>query len=332
MRQPKPFFRKSKGAWYLQIGKRQISLGRDKKAAWQRYHEIMADEQPFKESTVTVAALFERYLGWVQKNRKPSTYDKVRHLLSRFAKFCGKKKKAMSLRGAELSDWTESETKWNSTTRSDGIKAVSRCFNWAVGKDLLQTNPVAHVPEKPKRKRREVVFSVEDWQSLRILVKDDAFGDLLDFMWETGCRPMEARTMQAKHVDVAAGLVIFPPSEAKGQQHERVIFLTTTALEICRRRMDQFPEEELMRNTKGRAWTKDSINCRFQRLQKKLGRPACAYAIRHSFATEGLIRGMDSLTLSQLMGHADVSMLAKYYAHLSKNPEYLRQQANRLRR
>jgi hypothetical protein len=28
MRFPKPFFRVSKGAWYVQLGKRQISLGR----------------------------------------------------------------------------------------------------------------------------------------------------------------------------------------------------------------------------------------------------------------------------------------------------------------
>jgi hypothetical protein len=31
-------------------------------------------------------------------------------------------------------------------------------------------------------------------------------------------------------------------------------------------------------------------------------------------------------------GHADVSTLAKTYAHLSKNQEYLKQQARRLRR
>ena len=47
MRQPKPFYRKSKQAWYLQIGKRQVSLGPDEKEAWQKYHEIMADKRPF---------------------------------------------------------------------------------------------------------------------------------------------------------------------------------------------------------------------------------------------------------------------------------------------
>ena len=41
MRQPKPFFRKQTRSWYLRIGKQFISLGKDKEAAWDEYHEIM---------------------------------------------------------------------------------------------------------------------------------------------------------------------------------------------------------------------------------------------------------------------------------------------------
>ena len=43
MRQPKPYFRKQKKTWYVQIDGRQLSLGSDKKKAWQRYHELMAN-------------------------------------------------------------------------------------------------------------------------------------------------------------------------------------------------------------------------------------------------------------------------------------------------
>lgn len=330
MRQPKPFFRKSKQTWYLQLGKRQISLGKDKKSAWQRYHQIMADTEPLKE-TATVEMLFERYLDWVQENRKPGTYDKVRYHLSRFAAFIGKQSKIAALSGSDLADWVEDESTWNSTTRNDAITSVVRCFNWAVGKKYLKSNNVAHVPDKPARKRREVVYSADEWKELRSHVKDKAFGDLIDFMWETGCRPLEARTMEAKHIDLKAGLVMFPPSEAKGERHERVIYLSEKAIEICRDRIKRYIDGPIMRNTRGKAWTKDAINCRFQRLKKKLGRRACAYGIRHSYATQGLINGMDSLTLSQLLGHCDVSTLAKNYAHLSKNPDYLRKQAKRLR-
>ena len=44
MRFAKPFFRASKQAWYVQIGKRQISLGKDREEAFRRYREILLHE------------------------------------------------------------------------------------------------------------------------------------------------------------------------------------------------------------------------------------------------------------------------------------------------
>jgi integrase len=197
---------------------------------------------------------------------------------------------------------------------------------------FLTSSPVSHVPEKPAPKRREVAYSNQDWQQLRGLVKDNAFGDLLDFMWEAGYRPLETRTMESRHINLESGVVVFPPSEAKGAKRERVIYLPERAIEICRNRIDHFPEGPIMRNGAKRPWTKDAINCRFLRLRKKLGRNANAYAIRHSYATNGLIEGMDSLTLSQLMGNAHIGTLAKNYSNLATIPNYLRQQARSLTR
>ncbi|TWU49424.1 tyrosine-type recombinase/integrase [Rubripirellula reticaptiva] len=330
-REAKPFFRKSKNAWYLQLGKRQVSLGREKKQAWQKYHQLMADSEPIRE-TATVEMLFERYLDWVEENRKPGTYSKIRDNLSSFAKFIGKQTKIATLSGSDLSNWAEGQSTWSSTTRNEGIGSVVRCFNWAVGKKYLKTNTVAQVPDKPRRKRRETVISTDEWTTLLGFVKDQAFRDLLCFMWEVGCRPLEARTMEAKHVNLDAGIVIFPPSEAKGERHERVIYLTEAAKQICARLVAKWPTGPIMRNTRNRPWTKDSINCRFSRLKKKTGKRVFAYAIRHSFATQGLIDGVDSVTLSQLMGHADVSTLAKNYAHLSRNQRYLKEQAESVRK
>ncbi|MCD0458958.1 tyrosine-type recombinase/integrase [Roseiconus lacunae] len=327
MRQPKPFFRKQKQCWYVQIEGRRISLGKDKEQAWKRYHEIMAGNRPIVESTVTVVELLERYLDWVQANRKPTTYDKIRHRLRHFSKHVGLKTKVMDLAGADLAKWVESEKTWNSTTRSDGIACVIRCFNWAVERRFLSRNPVDKVPDKPKRKRREVVYSPDDWTKLRSFVNDQQFGDFLDFLYETGCRPLEARTMEAHHIDLENEMVVFPPSESKGERNERVIYLSDKAVEICVRNMK--PNGPIFLNTQGRPWTKDSINCRFHRLKKKLGKQACAYGIRHTYATENLKDGMDSLVLSQLMGHVDNSTLARVYAHLSRNPEFLRMQVKK---
>jgi hypothetical protein len=41
LREPKPFFREQTQNWYLQLGKRQIPLGKDNEAAWEEYHKLM---------------------------------------------------------------------------------------------------------------------------------------------------------------------------------------------------------------------------------------------------------------------------------------------------
>jgi len=331
MRQPKPFFRNYTQTWYVTLGGKQINLGPDEEEAFRQYHELMASRGRAQVTFNFVPHLLDDYLTWVQENRSEGTYNKCLHYLNLFVKHLGAGLKISRLEPIHLIRWVESNKPWSSSTGNDAISIVQRAFNWAVKRGHIVRSPIALVEGKPKKTRRETVYTPSEWDELRGLIRDRAFGDLLDFMWSTGCRPKEARTMGANHIDLPNAMVIFPPSEAKGETTERVIFLPDEAAEICQRRMNEHPTGPLMRNTQGRPWTKDAINCRFQRLKKKLDRPMCAYAIRHSYATEGLKRGVDSLTLAQIMGHSDTSMLARHYAHLARNPSYLRDQARKVR-
>jgi len=65
------------------------------------------------------------------------------------------------------------------------------------------------------------------------------------------------------------------------------------------------------------------------RLACSLAQKYSLYALRHSWATHALERGLDSLTVAVLMGHRDPSTLAKVYQHLSHSPVYLLEQAQR---
>ncbi len=56
------------------------------------------------------------------------------------------------------------------------------------------------------------------------------------------------------------------------------------------------------------------------------------YALRHSWATQALLRGVDPLTVAILMGHEDPSMLTKVYQHLSLNPKHMLAEAERATR
>src|ERR1700687_2341574 len=68
MRFPKPFFRASKDAWYVQLGKRQISLGKDREEAFERSRELLLHERGQNPEPafrrLTVAQVFDLFLDW----------------------------------------------------------------------------------------------------------------------------------------------------------------------------------------------------------------------------------------------------------------------------
>ncbi len=87
-RRPRPFFRKQTQSWYLQLGKRQIPLGKNEEEAWKQYHAIMAGRE-LPSPSIRVIALLDRFLSWVQSNRARGTYRWYRSYLQSFAKFIG---------------------------------------------------------------------------------------------------------------------------------------------------------------------------------------------------------------------------------------------------
>ena len=70
------FFRKQTQSWYVQSRGRQIPLGRDKEAAWKKYHELMAEHHLGPVADESVAGVLNRYLVWARANRARSTFKR----------------------------------------------------------------------------------------------------------------------------------------------------------------------------------------------------------------------------------------------------------------
>jgi hypothetical protein len=69
---PKPYFRRQRGTWAVQIGDRQIGLGADRDEAFRRYHELMAAEgqappEPAAPEHPLVVTVLDDYLVWLHK-------------------------------------------------------------------------------------------------------------------------------------------------------------------------------------------------------------------------------------------------------------------------
>lgn len=105
-----------------------------------------------------------------------------------------------------------------------------------------------------------------------------------------------------------------------------MIRLITEPKAILDRLCKEYPTGPLFRNCKGEPSSENAIESRLTRISTKVGFRVIAYGARHSFATNALIRSVDAVSLSHLMGHKSTRMIDNY-AHLAQNHEFLQQQA-----
>jgi integrase len=329
---PKPFFRSARKCWYVQLGKQQVKLHADEREALKLYHELMAQralpvaERPISIDRLTAAELFDKYLDWCAQHRKPRTYDWYKdHLQDFLAALPDPRMTAAALRPFHVVEWADKHTAWGDCQRCGAIIAVQRPYNWAVKLGYIESNPIAYI-EKPRARRREAFVTPAEWATIRdSFPVGDPFRDLLEFCWETGCRPQEAKAIEARHVTADRAMILFPPAEAKGGRRWRRILLEGRARDIIDRLLATRREGRLFLNKRGNPWTVYCMSNRFQRLKKKLGVKYFAYALRHGFATRMLTSGVDHLTVSELLGHSNGTMLATVYQHLDKQSSHLRE-------
>jgi integrase len=325
---PKPWFRKERQAWFVQMDGHQVNLGPDRNLAIKRYHELMAQPRPKKVVADGVVSVIDAFLDWCEKHRAPDTYEWYKSRLQLFVKTIPPDLRTTALRPFHVQQWIDSYTELSSGSKRNHCRAAQRAMHWAEQQGYIDRSPIAHM-EKPPAGKRDTVISKEELNVILSKTADRAFRDLLIVSWETGCRPQESLIVEARHVDLQNARWVFPPKEEKMGRVPRVVYLTETALEITTRLKLQHPEGPILRNTCGRPWTPDAVNCRFTTLERKIGKRYCLYLFRHTWMNRLLTSGVDALTVAVLAGHSDPSTLAKTYQHLSQNPEYLRTAARR---
>ncbi len=267
-RRAKPWFRKARGAWFVTVEGVQHNLGADKKEAFERFYQLMRQPQRRVVSLQAFVAVVDAFLDWVKLNLAPDTFEWYRYRLQRFCQRFPDLR-ITDLKPFHVQQWVDSYSDLGRTSRRNYVRSVKRCCRWAMQQGYLSENPVEHL-EMPAADRRETRVSTEEYELLLSLMNDDSLRDLIITTWESGCRPQESLRVEARHVDTEHQRWVFPKSEAKGKRQPRIIYLSETALEITRRKMEQFPTGALFRNSKGRPWTPDAVNCAFDRLRVKL--------------------------------------------------------------
>ncbi|QEL16784.1 reverse transcriptase domain-containing protein [Limnoglobus roseus] len=336
-----PWYWDERNGWYVNKNGQRHFLGdhppdapepRKIKGKWnppeiirQQFHAIMASAEPpvaknspTISSGLSLAVLFDKYLEWCLRHREKRTYDGYVWHLQRFCKHLkiATTLPALDLKPFHVNEWLDANPTWGQTYRRNAIASVKRAFVWGEEEGHIASNPLRKL-KKPMAKRREHFIKPEDWERIRSCYPaGDPFRQFLEFCWETGARPFEARTIEARHVHLDKRLIAIPPAEAKGRKKWRIIRLEGRALEI----VGACPRSGLLFvNRDGRRWTVSAINCRFIRLKGRLGVKHFAYAFRHSFANRLLIAGVCTFRYCLAQGFVTSPILAdRLFMHVDE--------------
>ncbi len=271
---PKPFYKKSRGAWYVEIDRKQIKLGVDRDKAFERYHHLMTQPKERAVSPELLACVVDVFLDWVQKNRTVDTYEWYRYRLQRLVDRYPDMQ-AADLRPYHIEQWVDSYPKLKVTTRRNYMCTIKRCMSWALRQGYIDHNPIEAL-DIPGAERRDVYIPPDEFARLLEYAADPGFRNLLKVTYLSGCRPQESLIVQAKHVDLEHCRWIFPQNQSKGKRAPRIVYLTEPAMEIVKGLVRLYPEGTLFRNSNGRTWTTEAVNCVFSRIQTCMGKKALA--------------------------------------------------------
>lgn len=306
---PKPFYRKPRKLWYVQIAGKQINLGPDRTAAFAEYHRLMNSAGlAVSSSALTAHEVCDLFLDHVQRHKKASTYGWYVNHLQGFSDHHGRIL-ARAIKPLHVTGWLDAHPTWGPSTRRGAITAVKRCWAWAVEEGRLEANPLGAIKRPPMGRRAGMADGEED--KVIAAIKSPALRDFVEGMMETGCRPGELSGVTA--ADLAPDKASM---KVRGKTGERIVMLTAKASALVARLTEASPQGPIFLNTRGKAWNRNSLRCSFRRLRKETGiEGAVPYAFRHLFGSRAIERGVDSLLVAELMGHKDVKMLQQHYAH-----------------
>lgn len=249
---PKPFFRKSRKVWYVQLNGKQINLGPSRDEAFRHYRDLMASPKhsPLPPAPIVrVVELADLFLDWVRANRSAATFEWYRLRLQQFFNKYPHLSLA-ELRPFHVEQWAR-EAGGSPTTRRNRIRSIKRCVRWAKRQGHIQSDPIEAL-DVPSAQHKETYVSPEEFAQLLSYVRDERFADLLVVTYATGCRPQESLRVEARHVDLENSRWIFPRSESKGRAMPRIVYLNDEMLQICRRLVVAHPFGPLFRNRSGR--------------------------------------------------------------------------------
>lgn len=338
-----PYFRKTA----VIGGKQRSFYGDGEKDALKKIEEAKELERQgfdFEKRNALVDDVFTYWLydiKRIDKNVKPKTFITYEGLYRKhFSGYPIAELRIATLTSAamqrHINNMYETEGK-NGKTIQSAVRLMNQFCKWAIAEGYLVKNPCSNLilPGEHAKKREVETFSKEERSALLSYMDETGYGydTLIKLAFATGMRQGELLALQwgdivngvlhvrrtlsyYKRVEEGSHSLEFgTPKSISG---DRCIPLLPSTQEMLRKhRLEQkkymlangLPQTEFVfTSSKGTPIIPTTLDRSYRSLLARAGVPYKKFhAIRHTFATEAIQRGVPVKDLQMLMGHADIA-------------------------
>lgn len=279
-----------------------------------------ASSQPIGTAFSSVAG---PYLDDMQARRQPGTYRDKKAVLNRFLTYMGGDFLLEDLTAEQIDGYFAGRY----TDR--GAKAANRdrielcaLLNWAIRKNMWQSNPFRVVEPYPETRFVRRVPSAEELAAVRLAATGDE-RDFIDTLYFTGARLSEVAKLTWEDVNMERKTItLWTRKRRKGNLEPRCLAMTEKLQSIMVRRWDSadrhpvlvYPNSHGEPHKRADAW----LRTLFQRLCERAGvEYFTAHGIRHHVATR--LKDSRKATIFQVkefLGHMNLSTTERYLHEL----------------
>lgn len=254
----------------------------------------------------------------------------------------------------EVKDWVKGLTKAGASPRS--VRAyhqlLSAVMKWCIESEILDTNPCKGIrlPRPDKTKARGKLIEREDFEDIVLPETPADVQPLVRFLAGTGLRIGEATALTVSDFRPAnakrnrRGYVTVTKTWARTAAGGREVKVPKSEASIRDVTVSQALNDELVELCGGRAgdewlFTHKGGSVRYSWLEGKVWHPAALrmadpkrpgghlrsvptmHALRHSHGSWLLAEGMDLLSVSRRLGHANIGITANTYGHVTSRTQ-----------
>lgn len=178
---------------------------------------------------------------------------------------------------------------------------------------LKRPSFIFDISRPKKRTSLPAVFSKEDIERILKKVENKKHKTMLLLAYSAGLRVSEVVALRLQEIDI--NRMIIRIIDAKGKK-DRIIPLSKTALKHIREYIEVYKPVDFLFEGQDRqeAYSKRSLQLVLEKAKQAAGikRKGSIHALRHSYATHLMDKGVDITYIQKLLGHNDIKTTLRY--------------------